>query len=134
MKCQLRLYGKLFSRTGTWNGVNKQKFWVHPYIYLNAIRSAFVAAQELVKDEEKFKSFCRMLMELFIELAKELLSYLTKKGMHCRKCISVEGRLLWWEVVFFKYILKQIYFIRPKDINLFPCLPPVSWGVRRDVG
>jgi hypothetical protein len=55
------------------------KWLTHPYMTKDANRRAFIAAQELKKDEKKFQSYYRMSRHLFIELVEIVRLYIKKR-------------------------------------------------------
>lgn len=70
------------------NRKNKKiKYWIYPQIENNVNCRIFVAADELMQDNVKFKSFYRMSKESFNVLVEKVGPAIEKQDTHFRRCI-----------------------------------------------
>lgn len=72
----------------------RKRYWRHPYIEENINCRLFVAAKELVQDDEKFLSMYRMKKETYQQLLNSIAPAITKQNTRLRECVSPDERLL----------------------------------------
>lgn len=72
----------------------RKRFWRHPYIERNINCRLFVAAQELILNDERFQSMYRMTKRTFQELVELLTPAISRQNTNMRECISADERIL----------------------------------------